>query len=1650
MTTPLPFRVVVTKPASHAIVGRTAAVSGTCVGQEPGFVVKEVRVSLGGGAEGTAPVDLRRRWSCEVTAPPTPQGGTPLTIVAQAYGTEEFDTALVKIGTPRKVDVILDGTVPDLLTIDSFATPVTTQPGQPYVLDLSGTAGDAHSGITAVGMQIDSGPFVAVDELVEKLDAGGRRIWLWTKKAVEVFADVQGDHRFTVRATDGAGNVITGTRDIRVRLPFEPGPVEQVFGPTRYLAELLTFARRYVRVGGATGTLTAKMLADRFHQPFDRLTDPALFEQAIARVPRSRIAAEVLRGHLASPAPGRRFRDLAYQTFLRGLGTSYDELRLARTDDSRAALAERLGIGPAAAGAARIRELTIPPDTVTDHQLESLFGYRSALTGDPLRPASGPATGTAQVLLWKRDALRARWHGEDSARRDSPADPLPIIDPDLVAESQIRTRTPDDPAYALWTGRQKWISDKLAEIGATQATAAELTRFDAVVRAFAGAFEPSLAALGEQDANGVDVRPELPHGLDLDAFRYLVRSRALLAAGTDLDSGWDDVVAILLQVQKRRRYRPWRTEENRASLVLEPAYFTLGAAGDAGPAGVSRWRFRRAEHAAWRRTLAARAAAAAALDTGYQRVIEATEATVLPQLRDALIERLADEEAPEEAAERLTRDLLIDLRADGGQRTTRVDQALDTLRGVLFTARNGSLRPDAAGRPWTIKIEPTHVTDGAGHTRLTLEFDREWAWMSGFRSWLSATRVFAYPENQLLPTLYRADGERRQLTAAYPELIKGLRAASRVSPDDAQELADPYAKYLREHGVVGDTFPPFTNQLPDAVLVTLRDHSQALENVGNLAGREVFWLAPMAIAGKLRESGQFQAALDWYKRVYAFHLPPANRKIYVGLTAEDRPSSYDRTPEWLLGEVNPHEFATDRRHCYTKATIMAIAGCFSAFADDEFDRGSADGNARARTLYETAIDLLGLPEFGPEHDEPFPPNPVRKSMLDHARSGLTKIHHGLNIAGVANPATYESTLPSQYRYGVLVERAKNLVSIAQQIEASYLAALEQRDAKAYDELRARHDLEVAGATVDIHTTKLAEAVTGVRVAELQRQRAELQEDHFTKLIDDGYNAWETAAQLALGAAAYLHAAAGVASVEEGFLGALTFGVFGNSKTSASTALTAFAAALSTAGQIAQIRASHERQVQEWQLQKDLAAKDGEIADKQVQAAEFQLQLAGQERQLAILQQDHAQAVATFLATRFTNAELFEWMSGVLGRVYAFFLQQATGLAQLAEAQLAFERQELPAGFIGSGYWRDATAGTSAPDRRGLTGSARLLEDVTRLDQYAFDTDRRKLHLTQTFPLSQIAAFEVQQFRETGVLTFATPEVLFDREFPGHYLRLIKRVKMSVVALLPPVRGVRATLAASGVSRTVVARGPFDTVSLRRDPELIAFTSSTNATGLFDLEPEGGLLLPFEGMGVDTVWQLELPKAANPFDYRSIADVLLTIEYTALESAEYRERVVRELDRRFSGDRTFSVRNQFPDAWYELNNPETVEPEHRMRAVLPITAGDLPPHIQDLHVEQISLFVVRADALTDELTITSLSHTTDGQTVASAEVITAGGIISTRRPAGAAWNIHLHADPTGTWEIQLPDDELVRSWFRDELIQDLVLVLTLGGTTPEWP
>jgi hypothetical protein len=660
------------------------------------------------------------------------------------------------------------------------------------------------------------------------------------------------------------------------------------------------------------------------------------------------------------------------------------------------------------------------------------------------------------------------------------------------------------------------------------------------------------------------------------------------------------------------------------------------------------------------------------------------------------------------------------------------------------------------------------------------------------------------------------------------------------------------------------------------------------------------------------------------------------------------------------------------------------------------------------------------------------------------------------------------------------------VTLAQQIEASFLAAVEKRDAENYNLLKAGHDLSLAVAGVELQKLRVTEATSGKTLAEQQQQRAQIQSDHYQQLLDEGTSRFEEQVLDQMGTAAgyysdaadwalagsYAGAVSGAISgaysggqaeaAVAGVPGAIVGGILGGTSSGAAAFINGQiqlkslrASAASTRASIFSTQASYERRAQEWKLQQSLSRQDFVIGNQQITLAQDHLVVIEKDQEIAEMQEKHARAAVHFLATKFTNAELYEWMSGILGRVYSYFLQQATATARLAQNQLAFERQEIPPSFIQSDYWQvraDSGLGggtNGGPERQGLTGSARLLQDIYQLDNYAFETNKRKLQLTQTFSLARLAPFEFQRFRETGVLLFATPMELFDQQFPGHYLRLVRRVRTSVIALVPPTQGIRATLIASGLSRVVIGGDVFQPVVIKRNPELVALTSPNNATGLFELDIQSDMLLPFERMGVDTTWELQMPKAANPFDYRTIADVLITFEYTALNSFTYRPQVIQSLKPDLSADRPFSVRSQFADQWYELHNPDQSATPLVVR--FKTTREDFPPNLDALKIQHVVLYFARAPEQSFEVSVSHLHFTEQGSTVElGGGASSIKGVISTRRGNAGSWAAMIGRSPIGEWELALPDNEQTRELFATEMIEDILLVITYSGRTPEWP
>jgi len=76
------------------------------------------------------------------------------------------------------------------------------------------------------------------------------------------------------------------------------------------------------------------------------------------------------------------------------------------------------------------------------------------------------------------------------------------------------------------------------------------------------------------------------------------------------------------------------------------------------------------------------------------------------------------------------------------------------------------------------------------------------------------------------------------------------------------------------------------------------------------------------------------------------------------------------------------------------------------------------------------------------------------------------------------------------------------VNLASQIESAMLAALEKRDAEYYNLLRARNDLRLAQAQVRMQDLRMKEAEASERLAELQRDKAEIQSGYFDSLLND--------------------------------------------------------------------------------------------------------------------------------------------------------------------------------------------------------------------------------------------------------------------------------------------------------------------------------------------------------------------------------------------------------------------------------------------------------------------------------------------------------------------------------------------------------------------
>lgn len=1672
----------VTAPATGASVGvgalggsvQVTAVTadGTAFG---GFAVT-AQPDIGNAVALTLAAGGTTQWTGTVVFGPMPLGARSMTVTC-AYVVAPALTTTVSV--PLKA---VDTEAPELIEVTDPPPSGTVVVDATRTVHLKGIARDANSGMAGGSAQVTVALSLAGPQIpATPVNPGDYSAWTAT-----VTVPGYGAQTLYVWATDAAGNKVTAP----LQSPFEaissylPATLDDRLSDLEYLLALTQFARDQVTAGTA-GAVSSTMLAAALGQPLDviaaEVPGTPTVTAAEASINELRIPAESLRAYIAAhnvpAAPGAAgeaaYLSTAYQTLLSGVGTTYTELRLARGagDPARQALAARLGITLYGASSGQPRPdqldaLTLDGTGLTEAALETLFGLPATTAGlDPFR------TIQPQLLSWQISAQQTRWQSQDQSPPASVAYTV-IVDPDIITAADLVPGTQQftHVSSLLQTRVQQLAGQASSLTGLVTGSGSNTAELAALLAS--GLPGTDIASLRAKDLQGADISAELAAaGLDRAGFAYLLQLQALAATGLVSNAEWSTAVDVLIGAFRRRQYPTWATQET--GMVLSPDIFQLT---DAGPT-VSSYRIDPRARADWKAALLARTVERQALIDGMNGLVATAEQASRGILRDALLLDVATaqygqnpaQQAIDATATQLALRYQVDFAARGSLSTTRLAQATASLQSLLELIRSGD-NTSATGS----------VISGWSLTNGEATFDAAWAWMGTAGSWRSAATTFLFAEAALDPALL----QKFQLgpsspSAAYQALCQALAV---IGPPDAI-TPDPIAAYqtsvtglLRTLGLLG----------PSAALTYLSGRS--LSHQSTLAGwcvslnagqpdlaLEIFWAAPMLIGERLHAAGQYQAALDWLWVALPYNsTSPVSSYSLINTelatpAANAYPANLTFAPNWTA-DLNPFHLVQGggpghpyRPYTWIRNTLLAIISCLADYADSEFSAATDESLGHARNLYSAAAGLLAHPSLVPvkpsNPGEPALPIPQLGTLTTRVTTQLAKLRQGRDIAGLPRTQVITSgnpiSQPTPYHFKVLLARAQQLTQQAATIESEYLSALEKYDAKTLQLSDAQNAANVANLQLNVSSDQVQAATDAITAAVAQQTKATTMSSQYSDAINAPPNQYEQDLLSNYGqmrdaqdAIAGVDAAIGVAQATITGMstpwGALAGAIAGTALYGTKAGLQMWANNLQAQAQADQLQAGIENRKQEWQIQKAAADQDALVAAAQVTTATDQKTIATDEQTVAIAQSNHAAATLQMLTTQFTNPDLYKWMSDTLGGVYRYFLQQATATARLAQAQLAFERAEPPQAFVRTSYWQPPAqlAAPASTGTNGMTGAERLAEDLSQLDQYAFSTDTRRLNLSQTFSLAQLMPADFLAFTSTGQISFATPMQWFDQDFPGHYQRLIRQVSVSVVALVPPTRGIRATLSSSGISNVIAANnGSFSEVLLRRDPTTIGFTAPMNATGVFatDLQPD--LLLPFEGSGVDTTWEFSMLPAANPFDFAGVSDVLIAIDYTALADPGYRDQVIRQLNANVSrsSDCVFSFARDFPDQWYALNNPGSTGRE----TTLTLGNADFPPGISPASLATTQVAIRLAAGGTLASVPVTLSH----GAVAGTATTDAGGVASTRRGA-SGWNPLTGTSPTGDWTLSF--DASADHLFQQGLLTDVLLIISWAGLAPTWP
>ncbi|WP_338926613.1 insecticidal toxin complex protein TccB [Mycetohabitans endofungorum] len=644
----------------------------------------------------------------------------------------------------------------------------------------------------------------------------------------------------------------------------------------------------------------------------------------------------------------------------------------------------------------------------------------------------------------------------------------------------------------------------------------------------------------------------------------------------------------------------------------------------------------------------------------------------------------------------------------------------------------------------------------------------------------------------------------------------------------------------------------------------------------------------------------------WYRQLTRDGLTQA--RVYYNFAAEllgPRPdvSTSSNWQAWSLSKLAEKEDIKDSpirqfEHTLDPTVLPALPGRYTSYlslvANPYFTEP-------LNTLMLSHWDTLEARLYNLRHNLTVDGKPLSLPLYEAPADPVALLSQRAQAGTLSAGVSGAMQIVPPYRFSAMLPRAYNAVATLSRFGETLLSLLERSERAGQEELAQQQLLDMSSYAITLQQQAIDGLVADRAALQASQVTAQLRHDRYYALYQENISDAErtvmdthTIAQGFFAGAQGLQIASGALKELPNIYG------FSDGGSRYEGATEAAGGVMQLQGQVATLVAErlataegYRRRRQEWQIQYEQAQAEIDALTKQLDALAIREKAAHTALQQTQAQQAQVKAMLTYLKSRFTQATLYQWLSGQLAAQYYQAYDAVVSLCLSTQACWQYELGDFTTTFVQPGIWND--------HYRGLQVGETLQLNLHQMEAAYLARHERRLEITRTVSLKDLLD-DFDTKKGNGYFEFDLKEELFDLDYPGHYLRQIKSLSITLPTSLGPYQDVKATLTQTKSStllqadlngvKYLITNGKEGTayaiITNLRASQQIALSSGLNDAGQFELNFSDERYLPFEGTGAVSSWVLKFPrpdKSPQSDLLTKLDNVIVHVRYTALDGGE---------------------------------------------------------------------------------------------------------------------------------------------------------------------